>query len=47
MGVIVAIFIYLSVDLKVEGLSPFVKEMLSLFAFLAVASYLKKIAKRS
>jgi putative OPT family oligopeptide transporter len=47
MGVVVAIFIYLSVDLKITGMSPFIKEMLSLFAFLAVASYLKKIAKRS
>lgn len=47
MGVIVAIFLYLSVDLKLSGMSPFVKEMLSLFAFIAVASYLKKIAKRA
>lgn len=47
VGVIVAIFLYLNLDLKIEGMSGFVKEMLSLFAFLAVASYLKRMAKRS
>jgi putative OPT family oligopeptide transporter len=46
MGVIVAIFIYLSIDLKIVGMRPFVVEMLSLFAFIAVATYLKRVAKR-
>lgn len=47
MGVVVAIFLYLNWDLKVIGMSPFIKEMLSLFAFTAIASILYKVAKRS
>lgn len=46
-GVIVAIFLYFNIDLALKGMSPFVKEMLSLFAFSAVASVLYRIAKRS
>ncbi len=46
MGVVVAIFLYLGVNLKINGMSPLVLEMLSLFAFFAIASYLFKIAKK-
>jgi putative OPT family oligopeptide transporter len=45
-GVVVAIFLYLNINLKIEGMSPYIKEMLSLFAFCAIASYLYKMAKR-
>lgn len=45
-GVVVAIFLYLNINLKIEGMTPYIKEMLSLFAFCAIASYLYKMAKR-
>jgi len=47
IGVVVAIFLYLNWDMKIDGMSSFVKEMLSLFAFIAVASYLKRVSQRS
>lgn len=47
MGVLVAITLYLNWDLKVAGMSPMIKEMLSLFAFTAIASVLYRIAKKS
>ncbi len=46
MGVIVAIFLYLNIDLKVIGMSPMIQQVLSLIAFFAIASYLLKIAKK-
>lgn len=47
MGVIVAILLYINIDLGSVGMSSHVQELLSLVAFFAVASYLYKAARRS
>ena len=47
MGVIVAVIIYMNIDLGVVKMSPLVQEILSLTAFLALASYLYRVARKS
>lgn len=46
MGVIVAIFLYLNIDLGSVSMSNNVREILSLVAILAAASYLYKVARK-
>jgi putative OPT family oligopeptide transporter len=47
MGVLVAILLYFSINLGGVQMSPVVQELLSVAAFLAVASYLYKVARKS
>lgn len=47
MGVGLAIVLYVAGDALALSIDPFLKEVLSVMAFLAIASYLYKIAKRS
>lgn len=47
MGVVIAIVIYTAGDALVMKINPMLQEVLSVAAFLAVASYLYRIAKKS
>jgi putative OPT family oligopeptide transporter len=47
MGVGLAIVLYMAGDALALSVNPFLKEVLSVMAFLAIASYLYRIAKRS
>lgn len=47
MGVVIAIVLYVAGDALSLSLNPMLKEVLSVVAFLAVASYLYRIAKKS
>lgn len=46
MGVVVAIFLYMKLDIAVQGLSHMLVELLSIAAFIAVSTYLWRSARR-
>jgi putative OPT family oligopeptide transporter len=47
MGVLIAIVLYVDKDLLGLSANPFLREVLSVVAFISISSYLYKIAKRS
>jgi putative OPT family oligopeptide transporter len=46
MGVLVAILLFSNINLTLTGMSDYIKEMFSLFAFILVASYLYRLARK-